>query len=401
MFLTFQYKILPTRAQHAALEGILEGQRLLCNGALQERRDAWRLSKTRISFFDQSKSLTEIRADPALGYGSLPANLSRWTLKKVHLSMEAFFDRFKSKRSNAGYPRFKSKSRWSSFGFAEWAGVRLVAGPNPKIARLLFKGMPAALRISMHRPIPAGAKLCSCVFTKDGSRWTISIQVGVPDFVGPHTHAGRQVGGDSGILNLMTLSDGAIVPNPRVTKEFAAEQRRRQRALSRCKRGSKRRRKQVALLSAQQRRAKNKRRTHLHQQSARLTRDYGLIVVEDLRLKNMTASARGTLAAPGSNVRQKTGLNRGLLDAGIGIFISQLTYKAESAGGRLIKVNPRGTSIDCSDCGEPVRKTLATRTHRCVCGLVLDRDINAARNILLRARAVAGTWGANVDRIAA
>lgn len=112
---------------------------------------------------------------------------------------------------------------------------------------------------------------------------------------------------------------------------------------------------------------------------------YSTIVVEDLKLRNMTRSARGSAAEPGTNVAAKAGLNRSVLDAGMGRLIQMLTYKAERSGGRLIKVNPRGTSQHCSGCGARVAKPLHVRTHACdACGLVLDRDVNAARNILAR-----------------
>jgi putative transposase len=103
----------------------------------------------------------------------------------------------------------------------------------------------------------------------------------------------------------------------------------------------------------------------------------------------MTASAKGTTDTPGRNVRQKSGLNRNILDVAWGRFQTQLRYKAESAGGRVIEVPPHMTSQVCSDCGAVVRKSLAERKHKCPsCGLVLDRDVNAARNILARGLAL-------------
>jgi putative transposase len=110
MFLSFQYGLRPTRAQHRALDAILEGQRLLYNAALQERIEAWRKARTSITWVDQSRSLTVIRADDPHGYGALPVTLSRWPLKRVDAAFKAFFRRLKVKRGKAGYPRFRGKS---------------------------------------------------------------------------------------------------------------------------------------------------------------------------------------------------------------------------------------------------------------------------------------------------
>ena len=137
------------------------------------------------------------------------------------------------------------------------------------------------------------------------------------------------------------------------------------------------------------------RSTYTHQQTAAIARRYALIAVEDLKLKNMTASARGTVDEPGVNVRQKAGLNRAMLDVAPGKFVELLTYKAERAGGQVVKVNPKGTSIECSSCGAAVPKELRVRMHACLaCGLTLDRDVNAVINILNRVlapdRAVVG-----------
>ena len=401
MFLTFQYGLLPTRAQHEALEAILESERLLYNAALQERRDAWRLGKHRIGVRDQRKSLTLIRSDD-IGYSGRPVNLSRWTLDAVDRAFKGFFSRCKT-GGKVGFPRFRSKSRWSSFGFAEWSGVRLMLSKSPRNARIQFKGMPGTLRVRLHRPLPADARLCSCVFTKRDLRWVISIQIEVPDFIGPHAHADRAVGIDVNILNRATLSTGEVIDNPRIGKAFAADLRVAQRAFARRpNKASRRRAKAVRRLRAVHRKVANVRKTTLHQVSAKLARDYGVISREKLQLRNMVRSGKGTVENPGSNIRQKAGLNRSLQDVAIGTFFLMLAYKAARAGGLIVAVDPRRSSIECSGCHAMVPKTLKNRVHRCPhCGLTMGRDHNAARNIEFRAQAVVGLGDANVDQIAA
>ncbi|MGY3592998.1 transposase [Bradyrhizobium sp. USDA 4341] len=149
MFLTYRIKLAPTRGQYAVLAGLCEAQRQLYNAALQERRDAWAKRKVSISRFDQCKSLTQIRSfDP--DYGDVPVNLSRWTLGRVDDAMKGFFGRVK-RGQKAGFPRFRSRSRWDCFGFAEWAGVRLDRN------KLLFKPLTGGLRLRLHRELPPGA----------------------------------------------------------------------------------------------------------------------------------------------------------------------------------------------------------------------------------------------------
>jgi len=137
-------------------------------------------------------------------------------------------------------------------------------------------------------------------------------------------------------------------------------------------------------LGSLKRREANARATYLHQQSAWLTRRYGTIVVEDLRIKAMMRSARGSLDEPGRKVAQKSGLNRSLGDAAWGRFVNFLVYKAERAGGQVIRVNPKHTSNLCSACQRKTPSRIGDEFRCAHCGHTMDRDHNAALNILTR-----------------
>jgi putative transposase len=387
LHLTYRYKLMPSRAQHRALERILEAQRLLYNAALQERVEAWRKAKRSITLYDQTKSLTVIRDDDGVGYGAMPVTLSRWSLKKVDEAFKAFFRRVKVRSDRAGFPRFRGRSRWRSFGFTEFSGIRLKDG------RLRFAGL--SIRMHMHRDIPASASIKSCVFTKEGRQWFVALQIAV-EFDAVHGAAGEAVGIDWGVESFATLSTGETIDNPRLGRQAAAELRIAGRTLSRRKKGSKCREKAKRQLQRLQRRLADRRRTFLHRQSAELTRRFGMIAVENLQIANMSASARGSVEAPGRNVRQKAGLNREILDTSPGMFVAMLRYKAARAGGAFAAVDARGTSIECSGCGTSVPKDLSVRTHSCPhCDLRIGRDANAARVIL--GRAVAGPWSGYAD----
>lgn len=360
--LSYKYRLLPTRRQHRALEQILESQRHLYNAALESRIDCYRKTGKSLSCFSQFKHLTELRADAE--YRAIPANVQRATLERLDNAYSGFFRRLKSE-GKAGFPRFKGKGWWSSFGFKEFCGIRFDG------RRLRFKGLPGRLRVHLHRPFP-DSKMLGCTFKRDHKGWSVSFQIAVAKDLLPHT--GRTVGIDMGLSSLAVTSTGEHIPNPKVAKKAERELRSRQRAVSRCKRGSKRRakvRKEVTRLHAK---IVNTRQTYLHQVSAKLVRENDIIVIENLNIKGL---ASGMLA-------------KSVHDASWGKLEEYLTYKAEKAGRQLIKVNPKNTTQDCSGCGALVPKKLSDRWHNCPhCGLSLHRDHNAALVILARSGAKA------------
>ncbi|KWT70784.1 Mobile element protein [Hyphomicrobium sulfonivorans] len=300
----------------------------------------------------------------------MPLCVQRWTLRRLDDAYKAFLRRLKARTGKAGFPRFRGKGCWGSFGFNEFSGIRFDG------KRFRFRGVPGGLRVHLHRELPKG-KICSCVFTRDAKGWSVCLQVRVE--AQEKRSVSTSVGIDLGIKVFAYQSDGVILPNPRVARKAERRMRIRQRALARCKRGSNRRRKVKAELSRLHRKITNTRSTWLHQQSARIANSYDLIAAEDLNVKGM--AKHPTLA-------------RSIHDASWGKFISMLSYKAERAGSTFITVNPRNTSQRCSGCGEIVPKTLAVRTHSCPsCGLVIDRDHNASLNIL---QAVVGLGQPNV-----
>src|SRR5690606_9685543 len=167
----------------------------------------------------------------------------------------------------------------------------------------------------------------------------------------------------------LATSDGEFVENPRHLRRVEAALKRAQRRVSKRKRGSKRRQKMVRILARRHRKVQRARRDFHFKTARKLVQQYDLIAVEDLNVRRLS---RGRLA-------------KSVHDAGFSQFIAILTFKAAEAGKRVVAVDPSGTSQVCSGCGcEPrEKKSLSVRTHRCSeCGLVLDRDHNAARNIL-------------------
>ena len=174
-----------------------------------------------------------------------------------------------------------------------------------------------------------------------------------------------------GLNALLALSDGTLIENPRWLKRSLAKLRVAQRALARKKKGSHRFYQSKYEVARLHDKIKQQRTDFWHRRTYKLTQDYALIAIEDLPLAFMTQSK--TLA-------------RSAADAGLGMFKAMVGYKAESAGCQLVAIDPKNTSQQCSQCDALVQKSLAVRVHTCSCGCALNRDVNAARNILKRAR---------------
>jgi putative transposase len=360
MYLTYRYRLLPTRRQHRALEAILESQRQLYNAALEERIDAYRKAGILRTYVDQTRALTEWRhcdRDAA----SLPCTLQRATLKRLDEAYRGFFRRVK-KGQKPGFPRFRGTGWFKSFGFRVFEAISF------KGNKLRFKGMPGTLRVHVHRRLPDQAPIKRCTFRQDSKGWMVGFELELP--ATPLRGEARAVGIDLGITSFAVLSDGNVIPSLRAARKAERRLRVAHRSLSRKRPGSISRRKARREFSRCHAITARSRAEHLHQASASLVRSYDVIVVESLQLQGL---ARSTLA-------------KDICDASWAKFISMLKYKAERAGVRLIKVDPRNTTQDCSRCGVKVPKQLGDRQHECPhCGLSIDRDLNAARNVLNRA----------------
>jgi putative transposase len=360
VILTFCYRLLPSKRQHRALEALLESQRELYNAALEERIGAFRNARVTRTYVDQCKALTEWRqSDPEAR--SFPLCLQRWTLKQLDEAYRGFFRRLKA-GGKPGFPRFRGKGRFDTLGFREFCGIRF------ENARLRFQGLPGGLRVHLHRPLPEGASIRSCVFRRDVKGWKVGFAVKVPT-ASPRSGT-RTVGVDLGISTFAALSDGGFIPSLNAARRAEKRLRVAARALARAVRGSQGRGKARRAVARCHAAAAKARLDYLHKASARLVRQYDVIVVEKLNVKSLARSA----------------LAKDVHDASWAKFISMLRYKAEYAGARLVEVDPYDTSQDCSGCGMKVPKGLGDRAHRCShCGLATDRDLNAARNILHRA----------------
>jgi putative transposase len=352
VFITQKYKLYPDKFSRKELADVLHLQRCLYNAALQERIEAYKKSKKSITLFDQNKSLTIIRKDdPA--YSAIPSTLSRGTLQRLDEAFKGFFKRVK--KSQAGFPRFKKELK--SMQFSEFTGIRIIG------SQIHIKGM-IPIQVNLHRAILGDIR--SCVIKQDRTNdWWICFQVKIKHKKQERT--GNSVGIDSGLKHLLVTSDGEFIKNIRPSKLKSKKMRRQQRVLARAQRASHQRTKKKIKLARLHRHITDIRATYLHQVSARLVKENDAIYAENLNLRGLMKS---TLAFSFS-------------DAGIGRLHNMISYKAEWAGKVFKQVDPKYTSQTCSHCGHRQKMPLSMRTYKCEpCGLEMDRDINAAINIL-------------------
>lgn len=355
MIRTYTLQLKPSARQRESLNSILALSCDLYNAALQERRDAWRLCRESVDYHQQQTELTEIRAvDPDVR--AVAVDIAREPLRRVDRAFQAFFRRCKAGQK-PGFPRFRSKARYDSFAFGGCNPVVLKGG-RIKVPNLGW------VRFRTKQSIPENIR--AATLKRKGKQWTARV---VCD-LGPAPEkcaVSSAVGMDLGLTHFVTLSDGVVIDNPRWAQQYETRIARANRNLASKQRRSKNHiRAREALRRAHQRSA-DARRNFTHHISKWLVANYDLIAYEKLNIRGL---AQGNLA-------------KSILDAAWGELIRQVSYKAESAGRWAIPVNPKGTTINCSGCGGRVVKTLAERTHNCPrCGLVLDRDHNAALNIL-------------------
>jgi len=359
----FKYRLYPTAAQARELHAQINEACRLYNAALQERRDAWNKCGVRVTCYEQHRQLTEIRA---AGDVAIPSCVvARDVLLRVDRAFRAFFRRVKAGQK-PGYPRFRAARRYDSITWTQ--------GEAPIVNGLVRLCGVGHVRVLLHRPAPENIK--TTTVKREAGRWFVVVVAEVADE--SLTPIGASVGVDVGLATFATLSTGERVENPRHAAAASQKLRVACRSVARRTKGSQGRRKAVRLLQRALAHVRNQRRDFHHKVSRSLVNRFDLIAVEALNVKGL---ARAILA-------------KSVHDAGWGQFLEMLTYKAESAGRQLIRVNPSGTSQRCAICGTEVRKTLAQRRHDCpACGVSLDRDHNAALNILGAGLALAApTW---------
>jgi putative transposase len=347
MMVTYKFRLYPTALQEQTMAETMETCRRLYNDLLDDR------IRHHTGTFEQKRSLTVHRKE-----SKYLKQVHSQVLQDVTFRLGKAFGAFFAGLTR--YPRFKRTGRYNSFRYPQYGGFKVAGGR-------LYLSMIGKVRIVFHREIEGRMKTCTII--RDIDQWYACIASEKEDSKSPINDK-PSVGIDLGVTSIAALSNGTIIPAPKLLEKSEIAIKTLQRSLSRKQKGSKNREKARIALEKSWRKLRNRRNDFAHKTSRFFADKYSVIVFEDLKIPNMVRNHR---------------LASAILDACWGKTRQLTVYKAERRGGRVILVEPRGTSQECSGCGKVVEKPLSVRTHSCpYCGLELDRDVNAARNILAR-----------------
>lgn len=358
----YKFRIYPNKKQEQTLWRWIEMCRVLYNSCIVDRKNFYSRNVKGLTRQIQQTILTTDKKKLEFLRGVHSQALQE-VLFRVDKAYRNFFRRIK-KGEIPGYPRYKKFGQYRSITFTQFGDGLGASILNGKL-RLSKVGL---MKINLHREIPGTIKTVTIKKYPSGRWYAVMSVEEYPVLYSPNF---QKVGVDVGVKVFAFLSNGKEIQNPKHHAKYEAKLKTMQRSLNRKKKGSKNREKARVKLARLHDKIRNCRHNFHHRVSSQLVWRYGRIAVEDLVISNMMKNHR---------------LAKSIADVGWGGFISKLSYKAESAGREVIKVIPHGTTQECSRCGATVRKDLSVRVHNCPhCGLVMDRDQNAANNIDKRA----------------
>jgi putative transposase len=381
-------RIYPKAKQMERLRFILDVTCDLYNALLEERREAWRRRGIAVSTRQQYAELTALRKENAR-VGAVYRECEDAVLHRLDLAFRAFFCRVRRSQT-PGYPRYKKRSRFSQIEFPH--GNRALK-LNSTQTKVTVPGV-GAIRLRKGRSVPAFGR--AWLVFRNG-RWYASFEC--HRVARPLPKTGRVVGVDRGVHVLVATSDGVLIYNTRHHERSRRNIERAQRMVRRRRPRGMNRRKSVIKLARLYERIANQRRDHLHKIARRTVNASDVIALEALNLRAMTRSAKGTINAPGQNVRAKSALNQSILDASFGQLHQLLNEKAEEAARSVVLVDAHYSSQTCSRCGHVAAESRRKRRYACVkCGFAVHADINAALVIRRRAESrPAGRGAASAD----
>jgi putative transposase len=352
---TYKYRLYPTPAQETTMQAVLDECRWLYNRLLEERKLAWDETDTSLSRYQQVNRIPALKKERA-SLTAVHSQVLQNVAARVDLAFQAFFRRVKD-GEEPGYPRFRGKGRYDSFCYPG-SGFTL-DGPRVVLSKI------GSIKAVVHRPVEGTIKTC-CIRRTSTGKWYVTFACEAEPV--PLEPQDTAVGLDVGLTAFATLSSGEQIANPRFLRADERRLKRAQRRREKAPKGSALRRKRRRIAARVHERIANRRAAFLHKQANDIIAVYGTICVEDLSIKGMV---------------HNRSLAKSIHDAAWRQFLAFLTYKAACAGRTLVAVNPAYTSQDCSCCGHRQKMPLSERVYDCpCCGLDLDRDVNAALNIL-------------------
>lgn len=354
--------------------------RFVFNRALALQNENHEAGNKYISYTKMASWLIEWKSHPDTQWlKDAPSQPLQQSLKDLERGYKNFFQK------RAAFPRFKKRGQNDAFRYPQ--GVKLDQTNNrislPKLGWIRYRNSREVI-----------GEVKNVTVSQSCGKWYVSIQTEfeVPE---PLHKAASMVGLDAGVTKLATLSDGTVY---QPVNSFKASQRKLamlQRQLSRKVKFSASWQKQKKKIQRLHLHIANIRRDYLHKVTSEISKNHAMIVIEDLKVSNMSKSAKGTAERPGRNIRAKSGLNRSILDQGWYEMRRQLEYKQLWRGGQVLAIPPAYTSQRCACCGHTAKKNRQTQSKFVcqVCGYTENADINGARNILAAGHAVLACGG--------
>ena len=366
----YKFELRPNGEQERNVRRFAGSCRFVYNKALALQQERYERGEKKLGYAGLCTLLTEWKTQAEmLWLSETPSQALQQALKNLERAYKNFFEK------RADFPRFKKKGQSDSFRYPQ--GIKLDQGNSrvflPKLGWIRYRKSRDVL-----------GEVRSATVSQSGGKWFVSILT--ERTVEKPIQQGGAVGIDVGIARFATLSDGSFVEPLNSFRKHEARLRRYQRAMSRKTKFSNNWKKAKAKVQKIHTRIANVRKDFLHKASATISKNHALVVVEDLKVSNMSRSAKGTVDAPGRNVRAKSGLNKSILDQGWGEFRRQLEYKMAWKGGYLVAVPPQYTSQTCPCCGHVSKDNRQTQAKfECVdCGFEENADKVGAINVLER-----------------
>lgn len=349
--------------------------RFVFNRALARQNENHEAGNKYIPYGKMASWLVEWKnATETQWFNDSPSQPLQQSLKDLERAYKNFF------RKRAAFPRFKKRGQNDAFRYPQ--GVKL----DQENSRIFLPKL-GWMRYRNSRQVTGVVK--NVTVSQSCGKWYISIQTESEVSTPVHPSA-SMVGLDAGVAKLATLSDGTVFEPVNSFQKNQKTLARLQRQLSRKVKFSNNWQKQKRKIQRLHSRIANIRRDYLHKVTTAVSKNHAMIVIEDLKVSNMSKSAAGTVSQPGRNVRAKSGLNRSILDQGWYEMRRQLEYKQLWSGGQVLAVPPAYTSQRCACCGHTAKENrLSQSKFRCqVCGYTANADVNGARNILAAGHAV-------------
>ena len=344
-----RYRLEPLPEQEHLLSRAVGCARFVWNRALAIQKSYLEQDCGILSYVDMAKCLTTWRNSHAFGFLSeSPIHPQQWALKFLDRALKDAFDKKSPKR----FPVFKKKGLHDSTRYPDPEQIKIDLRPQDDDGRHVFPRifLPRIGWVKFRKSCIIGGEIRNVTISRSVGHWYAAIQTEkeIPDPVHPSATA---VGGDRGVANLLTLSDGTMFLPVTAYRDMQKRLAREQRNLAHKVKFSANWKKQRAKITRLHQSIAAIRKTVLHRVSTVISKNHAVVVLEDLKVRNMTGSSRGTVEKPGCKVRQKAGLNKAILDQGWGTLLRLLEYKLQWLGGMLYRVPPEYTSQICPVCG--------------------------------------------------